>query len=62
MAEYLQVDHKPLYDLIIDHKILHELSCVLYFSHQEITLNGITLPMGKIELVQDRKVVFFCIL
>ena len=58
MVKYLQRDHKPLYDLIIGHETLHKLNCVLDFAEQAITLNGITLPMHKLELLQDPKVVF----
>ena len=58
VVEYLQKDHKPLYDLIIGRKTLHNLNCVLDFAEQAITLDSITLPMHKIESVQDPKVVF----
>ena len=58
MVKYSQGDHKPLYDLIIGHKTFHNLNCVLDFAEQAIMLDGITLPMRKIESVQDPKVVF----
>ena len=58
MVKYLHGDHKPLYDLIIGHKTLHKLNCVLDFAEQAITLDGITLPMRKLESVQDPKVFF----
>ena len=58
VVKYLQRDSKPLYDLIIGLETLHELNCVLDFAEQSITLDGITLPMRKLESVQDPKVVF----
>ena len=58
MVEYSQRDRKPLYDLIIGRETLQELNCVLNFEEQAIKLDGITLPMRKLELVQDPKVVF----
>ena len=58
VVKYSQRDRKPLYDLIIGWETLHELNCVLDFAEQAILLDGITLPMRKLELVQDPKVFF----